>query len=46
MEATCVAVRVEIKHYSVMQFDCITMFEALQCKTSIKGRAHMHNEDA
>ena len=29
--------RVEIKHYSVVQFDCVTVFEALWRKTSVKG---------
>ena len=28
---------VEIKHYSVVQFDCVTMFKALWRKTSIRG---------
>ena len=34
--------QVEIKHYSVVYFNCITMFEALLHKTSVKGGAHMH----
>ena len=37
--------RVEIEHYSVAYFDCITAFEALKCSTSIKGRAHTHYVD-
>ena len=32
---------VEIKHYSVAYFDCITAFEVLQRRTSVKGGAHM-----
>ena len=32
---------VEIKHYSVAYFDHVTAFKALQCRTSVEGRAHM-----
>ena len=35
--------RVEIKHYSVVYFDRITVFNALLCSTSIKGGAHLHS---
>ena len=38
--------RVEIEHDSAVQLDCVTVFEALWCKTSIKGGAHTHSEDA
>ena len=31
----------ETEHYSVAYFDCITTFEALWCRTSAKGGAHM-----
>ena len=34
--------RVEIEHYSVACFDRIAAFEALQRRTSVKGRAHTH----
>ena len=33
--------RVEIEHYSVAYFDRITVFEVLNCRTSIKGGAHI-----
>ena len=33
--------QVEIEHYSVASFDCITAFKALKRKTSVKGGAHM-----
>ena len=32
--------RVEIEHNSIAYFDCTTMFEALKCRTSVKGGAH------
>ena len=33
--------RVEIKHNSIIaDFDCTTMFEALKCRTFVKGGAH------
>ena len=32
--------QVEIEHCSVAYFDRITTFEALQCRTSVKGRAY------
>ena len=31
---------VEIEHYSVTYFDCVTAFEALSLSISIKGGAH------
>ena len=31
---------VEIEHYFVAYFDCITVFEALYHRTSVKGGAH------
>ena len=34
--------RVENEHYSVACFECVTMFKALQCSSSVKGGAHMH----
>ena len=37
--------RVEIEHYSVVYFNRIIVFKALQRKTSVKGRAHMHSKD-
>ena len=40
-----VAVLGRIEHYSVVQFNRITTFEVLQCKTSVKGGAHTHSED-
>ena len=33
--------RVEIEHYFVPYFNCITVFKALYHKTSVKGGAHM-----
>ena len=36
---------VVIEHYSVVEFDHVTAFEALQRRTSVKGGAHMHSED-
>ena len=33
--------QVEIEHYSVAYFKCITAFEALLRRTSVKGGAHM-----
>ena len=33
--------QVEIEHYSIAQFDRVTTFEVLQCKTSVKGGARM-----
>ena len=36
---------VEIDHFSTVYFDHITAFEALQCKISIKSRAHTHCVD-
>ena len=36
--------RVEIECYSIVQFDRVTSFEVL--KRKIKGRAHMHSENA
>ena len=32
--------QVEIKHYSIAYFNCITAFEAFLRRTSVKGRAH------
>ena len=37
--------RVEIEHYSVAYFDCITVFEVLYRSTSIKDGAHTHYVD-
>ena len=37
--------RVEIEHYSVAYFDCITVFEVLYRSTSIKGGAHTRYVD-
>ena len=37
--------RVEIEGYSVVYFDCITVFEAPYHWTSVKGGAHMHFVD-
>ena len=34
--------QVEIEHYSVAYFYRITMFKALQRRTSVKGEAHTH----
>jgi len=34
--------RVEIEHYSVVYFAHIAAFEALYCRTSVKGGAHTH----
>ena len=31
----------EIKHYSVAYFDCVTVFK-VWCTTTVKGRAHTH----
>ena len=31
---------VEIEHYSIAYFDRIAAFEALYCRTSVKGGAH------
>ena len=33
--------RVEIEHYSVAYFDCVIVFAALYCSTSVKGGAHV-----
>ena len=38
--------RIGIEYYSVVYFDLITAFEALQRSTSIKGGAHTHSEAA
>ena len=35
--------QVEIEHYSIAYFNRITRFKALQCRTSVKGRAHTHD---
>ena len=32
--------QVEIKHYSIAYFNCITAFEAFLRRTSVKGGAH------
>ena len=32
---------VEIEHYSVTHFDCVTVFEELKYGT-VKGKAHTH----
>ena len=34
--------QVEIEHYSVADFDLITVFEALKCKTFVKGDVTIH----
>ena len=34
--------REEIKHYSVVYFNRITVLKALYYRTSVKGGAHMH----
>ena len=33
-------------HYSAMCFDHVVAFKALQCRTSVKGRAHTHTVDS
>ena len=38
--------RVEIECYSIVQFDCVTVFEVLKCKNFIKRRAHTPSKDA
>ena len=38
--------QIEIKYYSVVYFDLITAFKALQRSISIKGGAHTHSEAA
>ena len=32
-------------YYSIVYFDCITAFKVLQCRTFVKGEAHMHYLD-
>ena len=34
--------QIEIKHYSISYFDCITVFEVLYRRSSVKGEAHTH----
>ena len=34
------------RNHSIAYFNCVTVFEALQHRTSVKGRAHMHCVDA
>ena len=47
MYTTCMwQSRVEIEHYSIAYFDRVTTFKALQHRTSVKGGAHMHSDDA
>ena len=47
MNTTCMwQSRVEIEHYSVMYFDRVAAFKALQHRTSIKGGAHTRSEGA
>ena len=36
----------QVQIESVAYFDCVTVFKVLQHSTSIKGRAHMHSENA
>ena len=38
--------QVEIEHYSIVYFAPITVFEELQCRTSVKGGAHTCYVDA
>ena len=35
--------QVEIKHYSVVYFNRVAVFEALQRRTPVKGGAHTHS---
>ena len=37
--------QVEVEYYSVVYFDCVTVFEAMLHKTSVKGGAHLHRID-
>ena len=38
--------RVEIKHYSIAYFNCVSVFKVLEHRTLVVGGAHTHCVDA